>query len=588
MIHAPSFRTACLALLSLLCSSLSHAMCVNPGNPAESPVSGVRMYFDIHLPTQSGAPDGFLNRRSDPNQWPAMAAENAYGLPLGQRNDVSAYWNDWTRPGDVFPKPFNDLAGFFHVDSQGFGTLRPEADGRPPPVWANQVDPEQRDKKKLQPHGGAIFYYEPNGKGGQRLCRVERWLNRRTLMNWDGDKGVSEKRTTPITTPAAVDQTRNATLAALSKDYFLIGYANLRYNAQGQLPHIGPVCYYFKPDGQVDWVGFESDDHQCLGKKPDPTKEAFIEVLFDANGKGYGAILTRPRQWEGSDVRTNKKSANRSDQGWYAQWHFRYRGGKIFATANDRAGLDFLRIDGGDWGAEDDTPYNKTGDGATFEMGRGTRLMRTYEFPTGASTELLRKPETLFQHDRVRTTGSGMLLFERFAPGTPGKLTTRIWYSRGNGNAPRQEFFKDGKLVRATVADFLKQDYWTENLSRYKNQIKAPFDNVYLRIYDYDTNGEESLAAIGWTDYPREKYFENRSGSKRAMLNEYQDMVARLMGNKPEAREEVPYELKYFFATPDLKKQWPDYEAMKKDIGPLYGKDAIQLIFPTGRRSRNY
>ena len=580
---------ACAAFLGVLCPSLSHAQCVNPQNPVQSPTSVVRMYFDVHLPTRADGSDGYFFERGDPYRWPAMAAENAYGLPLGQRNDVSAYWNDWTKPGDVFPKPFDDVAGFFHVDSQGFGTLRPEADGRPPPVWANQVDPEQRDKKKLQPHGGAIFYYEPNGKGGQRLCRVERWLNRLTLMTWDGDKGVSEKRATPITTPASVDQTRNAALAALSKDYFLIGYANLRYNAQGQLPHIGPVCYYFKPDGQVDWVGFESDDHQCLGKKPDPKKEAFIQVLFNAEGKGYGAYLTRPQKWKRSQDRTttNEYRIDLDSQGWVQEWDFRHRGSKVSAVANDRVGIEHIYIDGGDWGREDDTPYNKTGDGAPFAMGRGNRPMRMYEFPQSVSTNLFNKPDTLFQHDRVRMTGSGMVLYERFVPDSPGKLAARIWYSQGNGNAPRQEFFRDGKLVRATVADFLKQGYWTEDLARYKNQIKAPFDNVYLRIYDYDANGQESLAAIGWTDYPREKYFENRSGSKRAMLNEYQDMVARLMGNKPETREEVPYELKYFFATPDLKKQWPNYEAMKKDIGPLYGKDAIQLIFPNGRRSRN-
>lgn len=517
-----------------------------------------------------------------------MAAENAYGLPGALRMEESTYWIEKNIAGNVIAPPYDDLAGVYKVDGQGFGTLRPEADGRPPPVWANHVDPAKRDKKKLQPHGGAIFFYESDSKGGQRLCRVERWLNRQTLMRWNGEKPTPEKRATPITAPTSADQTRNPALAALGKDYFLVGYANLRYNAQGQLPRIGPVCYYFKADGQVDWVGFETDDHQCLGKKPDPRKEAFIEVLFDNKGQGYGAILSRPRKWKASDDRTTTKEfASHDPQGWYAQWHFRYRGGKIDATATDRAGLTYLSIDGGDWGAEDDTPYNKTGDGAQFEMGRGTRLMRTYEFPNSVSTDLLRKPETLFQHDRIRMTGSGMVLYERFAPGTPGKLTARIWYSRGSGNAPRQEFFKDGKLVRSTVADFLKQDYWTEDLTQYRNQIKAPFDNVYLRIYTYDANGKESLTAIGWTDYPREKYFENRSGSKNAMLNEYENAVAKLTGRKPQKREEVPYELKYFFATPDLKKQWPNYEAFKKDMGPLYSKDAIQLIFPTGRRSGN-
>lgn len=563
----------------------SHAACVNPLNLAESPVSGVETFFDIH-----GSPD----------RWPDKVVAATYGLSSDGRllGDAVSYFNDWSDNGSRRKQPYDDLEGIAHIEGQGLGTISEKSDGRPPHVWPNHVDPTKLDRKKLGPRGGAVFFYEPDGKGGRRLCRMERWLSRSTEITWD--KKVIQRKPKELA-PASKNQTRNPMLAVLSKDYFLIGYSNLRYNTQGLLPHIGPVCFYYTPDGQVSWLAYESPQGECLGKKPDPKKESFIEVLFDDKGKGIGSVLSRPRDWDPEDDRTTTQEYAKSDpKGWWQHWMFQHGGGRVHAYADDRVGVRSLEVMGlggaldvaaGTLGAKDDTPYNefRLGEKSPFAMGR-EQSYRRYEFPKPVPTTLLRSPETLYQYERVRLTGRGPVVVERFAAGS-NKLVARVWRFAMFSKIARQEFFDaQGKLVRAVAADFpftdLSLPAWVEDFAQYKSQITVTAsENVYLRVYDYDANGKESLVGIGWTNFPREKFFEHQSGSRRARLNEYKDSIAKIMGKPLEKREPIPAELTYYFGSPDGKVRWENYAAFNKAFGPFQDGDAQDVIFPTGRRS---
>ena len=576
----------------------SHAACVNPLNPAESPVSGVKTFFDIHLPARPLAKSEDEKETVEDSgrrsyNWPTHVVQAKYGLPTFER--AAAYSND---PNENFrgKPPYDDLAGIAYLERQGEGNISEKSDGRPPYVWPNHIDPTQFDRKEIAPEGGAVYFYEPDGKGGRRLCRMERWLSR--SMEITRDMKVIP-RTPQVTVAASPNQTRNPALAALSKDYFFVGYSNLRYNAQGRLPHIGPVCFYYTPDGQVSWLAYESPKGECLGKKPDPRQESFIEVLFDDKGKGIGSVLSRPQKWHlKDDPTTTQEYASSDPKGWLQTWVFRHGGGEVSAMADDRVGVRALEVRGsldvaaGTLGAKDDTPYNefRLGEESPFAMGR-EQSYRRYEFPKPVPTALLRNPETLYQYERVRLTGRVAVVLERFAAGS-NKLVARAWRLSGSNSTAREEKFNaEGKLVRAVAVDFLlnsnpKRPPWAEDFAQYKSQITATaFENVYLRVYDYDASGKESLVGIGWTNFPREKFFEHQSGSRRARLNEYKDSIAKIMGKPLEKREPIPAELTYYFGTPDGKVSWADYAAFNKAFGPFQDGDAEDVIFPTGRRS---
>ena len=578
-------RGAAVAVFVVSCVR-GHAACVDPQKPAVSPSEAVEVFFNIHLPerqlaTAFGNIVSVEHTYSDSRYLPEKIAIVNYGLPTVFGRGAGGYTEEIDNK-----IPYDDIEGAGHGVGDGFGTVDEHSDGSPPYVWPNHVDPVKFDQKKLKPEGGSVYFYEPDGKGGRRVCRMERWLSRTLEITAHGPVIARKK---PVNLVTSSDQTRNPVLAALSKDYFFIGYSNLRYDARGMIPQIGPVCFYYKDDGQVNWIGYESPDGKCHGEKPDPKKEAFIEVLFDAKGMGYGSVLTRPLAPGEDRARTqgDAKSDGKSDvEGWFQTWFFSYGGGKVAGYADDRVGLESVSIRGS-LGAKDDTVYNEIGKGekSRFSMGRN-ETYRNYEFPLVVPSDLLRNPEALYQVERVRVTGSSPRLFERFAAGS-SKVVSRLW-SVGMERIVRQDILKDGQVVRAVMADNLKPgeaaSHWIEDWEKYRSQVKVPFDNVYLRVYDYDEKGVESLVAIGWTDYPRAEYYARTRGSRRDKLELFTDKANKLLHLKPDVRGKMPDQLTYYFGTPNGKVKWKNFDAMAKELGPFQA-EGLDVIFPTGRRA---
>lgn len=578
-----------LALLAAGTGTLAgaHAACVDPANPLASPTTGVEMFYDIHLPLRQ------IQRANDEpfttagtSQWlqvPAPVVSVEYGLPTrsGDRYrplDLAAWGEKEAR------RPVDEMARIGHTTrAQGLGTVNERSDGRPPFVWPDHIDPVSADRKALGEVGGAVYFYEPDTRGGRRLCRVETWGSRTKVFDASSQKAVP--RESPIDVPTSPDQTRNPALAALSRDFVMIGYSNLVRDDKGRLPHVGPICLQYRDDGQVSQVAFESDTGQCEGKALDPKQDASIEFLFDGQGKGYGALLNRPVTWEtrqDADGATRWRASveGKPGDGWQQDWNLN-AGGRVVAYANDRTGVNDLHATGA-MGMKDDTAYNEYGKGeqSRFLMARN-QPERRYAFPAFTPTDLLRKPDTLYQYERVRVTGQSVQVLERFAAGG-NQLRARIWMVTATGNVPRQEIFRDGKLVRAIVTDFTTPDehgkLWVEDLTRYQEQIKVPVKNIYVRVYDYDDQGRESLFAIGWTDYPRSEFFAQQRGGRRQQL----EKMSHLLGINSKPATKMPAELTYFFGTPDGQVKWPDWQAFSDEVRQRTPAGR-QAVFPDGR-----
>lgn len=575
--------------LVALAMSASASTCVNAANPLESPVSGVEVFYNIHLPARE-----ITSPYGDSVQTSVTSAGRPFQEAVPEAVVNVSYGLSPDAPGRTF-----EMTWLYDIEVNGprfmgktgkpvdvlaktglRGIITESSDGRPPFVWPNHVDPRAFDQKKLPPTGGAIYFYEPHGSG-RRLCRVEYWLNRTIAFDTSQDPPKVMKREKPLTMPSLPEQMRNPVLGALSREYVMAGYANLVYSPEGQVAKLGPVCFYYKKDGQVRWVGYDTPDGRCTDAKPDPTNEEYIEVLFDAQGKGTGAILNEPTR--GAKGRLIDKGA------WTQYWKFRQSGDITVAYVGEQGGVLALDAGGkGTFGALDDNHYNRPypDKNEDFWMNSG-EIFRHYEFPRRVSAEILKNPETLYQHERIRVTGDPLTveLYEHFAAGS-NKLIHRVWCT-AVGNLARHEFFKDGRLVRAIATDFVKQKkgvpHWLENLEQYKPQLKVPFENVYLRVYDYDETGKESLVAIGWTDYPRDKYYETLSGSKRGLIMEMKDTAGKLVGRKVPER---PVVLTYKFGTPDGKVKWASWPEMQKALfGTLLPERSVRFLFPEGRRS---
>jgi len=593
-------------LAAIACSSftLAEAACFNPAAPADSPTQGVEMFFDIHLDLPKTPELSDIGGRSLARG--ALGPAELLSYPY---NPPDVLFNLYLLTDSYSPsadeRPVNEgnrasLTGnwrqFNRRRSGAFGY------GGPIYVWPNHIDPSKLDHKTLEPQGGTVYFYEPNGKGGRRVCRVEYWASRTLEVASHLAKLVPSAA--PEMAPTSPAQTRNPELAKLGKQFFLLGYTNIEYDAQGRVPKIGPVCYFYRPDGQVRLVRFASEDGRCVDAAPDPTKERFVTPLFDASGKAYGAEINEPWEWRPEDDKTsNRMFRNGDTKGWkrFAVLYNEVLDEQISGLANDRSGTYAITAGGktkGSFGIRDDNRYNQWRNRTEnlpnpretdFDYAEGSS--RIYHFPYAVPADLIRHPERIYDYDRVRVTGiyAGLGLYERFKPG-PNNIMARIWKTDGSDGTPRQEFFDNGRRVRALVVDFSSKDeheaLWDEDIDRYKNALKMPIENLYMRVYDYNADGKANLVAVGWTDFPRKKYYEQSATSKRATLRQTGDSLKRLIGmNVPKA----PAELTYFFGTLDGKVKWSNQEAFLKwvtrDGKYKYQGRGSDLIFPDGDRT---
>ena len=445
------------------------AACVNPNDPLESPSSGVEIFYDIQFPerlvasTKAGAAHDIASGVYNYDlYWPTPVVVSDYELRTAPIIDT---WVDpensgeWPYAPDAGYAPRDEADIFSKIAGQLDGAMTWRADGRPPFGWPNLTDPEQFDRKRLSAIGGALFFYEPDGKGGRRLCRMERWLSRklasrRIKYGPDREGTLTEPRHNPYLVPTSPKQARNPVLKKLGKTYFLVAYTNLVYNSQGHIPRVGAMCFYYTNDGQVSWVGQSSPQGECLNKKPNPKEQSFIEILFDSKGKGYGAVLTSPYRWKPEDVQVPCiKHADQTLEGWGQLWGFDYKGAYVEATFNDRCGITKLHAFGA-FAELDSNTVNRLMDAELH----GSPLVRDYDFPTPTSNDVLRRPETLYQHERSRIScGYAVCMVEHFAAGS-NKPRSRVWQRTGSDHVLRTEFFNArGRLAQVVVGDFIPE-----------------------------------------------------------------------------------------------------------------------------------
>lgn len=493
------------------------------------------------------------NEQNAPGRSPGPQFEMFYDIQRPEHLadlDIDTY-----SPSDVYP-----LVGKPRWRSD---TLRRESvSWRPSPIWPNLVDPARFDRKKLSGTGGFIYYYEPDGKGGRRICRVEEWRSRDPAQYQA--IGAPSSAQPHQGHQADSRQTHNPVLAELARAYIPLRATQFLYNTAGQIRVVGDFeeKNWQAPgtiDGYVVGPDWEAVDHACYLWRPDDQLEryapycsrrgkmyvtsTYFEYRYAADGAPAGTVVHAPFQ------------SHVSPDAWTETWYLKVNNSEIEAGANSEDGVLYI-TGAGILAPKDNNDFNWQDDDVNIDG--------QYAFPDKVPLSLLEQLDTIYNYRRVRETGAGLMrvrVLEVFPAGS-SQATDRLWLNLDNNRVVRQEQYRNGKLWRVINIDLesIKRNWAFDEKHRlrYGKYYEEHLDGYPIRpqdlkhrVYEYDAAGKEKLVAVSWT-----KFSAVPANSSREMS---------------------------YYGLPDGAVKWKDFEAFRKafDI-----QETVDWLYPKGRPER--
>ncbi len=530
---------------------------------------------------------------------PASAGENFLAPVTTACNDPD---NPGRSPGPQFEmfydiqmapgnaqQPIKPLLGLRpNISARAWDTALTEPD-----KWSARLNtPAKYDQKHLRDIGGVIYYYEPDGRGGQRLCRTETWANRtkvavkrsggkfKVIQRGDDDKyGYGSGPV--LDRPAQPDQTHNPVLDRLSKDYTIVSAARYRYDEPGHLVEMArfsdsnwrngdseppdwdfyyanPVnCRLYHPDGKL-WRyvdGLYRPERDCF--KATRETANYFEYKYDANGKLIRSIqnLALPSK----------------DRRWWQIWRMAVEGREVEAEVNGKVGIMHITGAVNRVAPKDNNALNADG-GVYFFPNRDAPVSILDDFPR------------IYDYQRVRERGLGIVRMLEAFPAGSSKLTARLWLNTYNNTLMREEQYEDGKLIRVINTDRANdptQDYYVEHLDNYK---VVP-ENLVQRVYEYDDAGNEKLVAVSWTNVSKDEFYgsRTRSGGQLGPLVDMVKDIKQSWKDRDKPEKQKPERLEYYYGLPDGTIKWKDFEAFQKAFNIHENAD---WLYPKGPPKR--
>ncbi|MBS1160707.1 MAG: hypothetical protein H6R15_3126 [Proteobacteria bacterium] len=501
------------------------------------------------------------------------------------------------------PNPANRKASFSEEYPEVGEPISPEIRAESwetnlPEQPANLADPQKFDRKKLSIHGGYLYFYESDGKGGRRLCRREEWKNRKVMAFVSTSAKRGEYQTIPrekhynfsgqhLDRPPQPSQTHNPVLAEIAKTYVPIAATRYRYDAAGHLVEIANFqelnweegsakptdwqfesqhrlsCRLYQGDGRL-WRyadGFSDNAPDCTNIRAESAE--YFEYRYDSTGK-----LTRSVQNISSPNKTNR---------WWQIWSFLVNGYQVEAETDDKVGIRHIT------GAVDEVAPRDNNAVNTSERYRDK--VGTYFFPLhDAPVNLLDDFSKIYNFRRVLETGGGIARMMEAFPAGSSQLTARVWLNTYNNTLLREEQYKDGRLVRVINTDRANDPshslYYEEHLEKYAVKPK----NLVQRVYEYDAKGNEKLVAISWTNVSKEVFYGDAPASGRiGPLIDLARDAKKAWNNRGKTAQPKPAQLEFYYGLPDGTVKWKDYAAFQKafDI-----KENADWMYPNGQPKR--
>ncbi len=382
---------------------------------------------------------------------------------------------------------------------------------------------------------GQAVYLEPDGKGGQRICRVEHWESRvyrpknypqrdaPPVLRRDSDNKV---RAVPYRRWAG--QERNPILAKLTPYYYMARVDAYFYDQGGHLVEARvqetedvnalrqryptelmidrlTFCARYNAQGQLIWTTGEMSE--VMAEVPGAQCEGLQTGRMETTSYSYqadGSLLARlfvPKKRDAAEPRGEGLALDPDE--WWGQgtaWPSasvpQHERKLVYFGFTNKAGILGLYTENTGLAAYDAQPPYK-------ELLRDPNRKLRYDFPQPVPLSVVDDHfATLDKYPRVRRYPhqSGLTVIE-FFDGNSRTPRLRQWRSV---ELSRQETYNaEGKLVQVIYSGGRALKVYPEDLRRYAESgvLKVtPTRSGYAsyRVYTYDANGKESLTFVCW------------------------------------------------------------------------------------------
>lgn len=408
----------------------------------------------------------------------------------------------------------------------------------PPPL------PDNARPLPIAPDGDTpVSYYEPNPRGGWRICRIEYW-NPYVLRNMAPNAWQENVRRQPALTPIAKTHGLGEVIVFL---YDARGRIEQKIPVMidGDLPprESDPDCFrYDDKDRIVLWVS-ASITNKCPAGEPDIRdfwhRFRFAELngetwsLWAENhyGKDNGSWSKTIFFIEGTDFNLPSGNAQADSE----RGVFRILGGQHFGLRDQSHGTRFKNSNG-----------------------REKAVQYYFPIPPVPISMLEHVEKHLYDYPRRRVTAvtAGIELLEYFPP-HQHEVRERF-YVAPDGSTLRQEVYTaSGQLKRVINLGFWGKNnsnggFYDEDVRNAPISLRLKDNKLLYRVWDYDASGKAKLVAIGWN---------RRNGS--AFFGDNNVFSAKIAFGTPDGKEKWASEEEFFKAfdfDPSASRAFPEWK----------------------------
>lgn len=337
-----------------------------------------------------------------------------------------------------------------------------------------------------------VSYYEPDGKGNWRVCRVERWW-----IAGMGQKTIRQELK-PITERYA---TNNPVLKRLGKENVALFATLYFYDSKGRIIRLEQgefekpeqkaiikICREYDKEDNLTLLLDPKNSQSCQASPPD-VRDEWLRYRY---GKDDGKLVELLDEW-------HRGSANGK---WGKDFgHFRTEVGPnaVFGAAKAKSDKGGTIIYGSNAGKLDDNAANTVLD----SFGKVGAVAYWFAKPP-TPLDVLEKPDLIYQYERRRESyidGSQVTLLELFKPND--HRSRHRYYMVGGYVVRHEQFDANGRVTRViTLNDWrqprpgLRPDVNDKLLTSKGISIIA--HQIYHRVYDFDAQGKPTLVAVSW------------------------------------------------------------------------------------------
>lgn len=464
--------------------------------------------------------------------------------------------NNWLEPPGADTKVF---IGYKQEQPYSFDSqqIDPEKryDNAPTPLPADMLD--KSGTGTLLTGTDVISYYEPDGHGQWRVCRIDDWAPRSPE-----ESELSSQRYIANSPVLMALNQQEGYVPWGSKRYFYDANGRLQRTEVGRFENPGQpldiiTCRRYDHKGRLTDLFKPEVSQVCPQGEPD-VRDIWQRVRYDSRTYGtyYDKLMVLNEWHHGTNDDVVK---GRQEEGHWVKsidFNFALGGRNFFGSAKADYINGVTQISASNVGKLDDNAAN------TVLNDFGRRTVSDYDFmEQPIPLAVITNPELIYKYHRRRMRwldgGGAVKLYEGFKPGE--HIPHHRMYFTADYFDRHEQLNAQGKVTRVITMEGWKQRYpgphpdVDDKLLSRSDWFMNPLlwlHKIYHRVYELDENGKPTLVALSWN-----KRIFVRSWEKHFNMAKW---VA--------------------YGTPDGKERWKNLDEFEKTfdtslIGPMLFPD---------------